>query len=348
MTLRIAQWTTGNVARASLRSIVDREDMELVGVYAFSADKVGLDAGELGGLARTLGVLATDDIAEIIALRPDCVAYMPLYPDVGHLCLLLEAGINIVTTAEFITGAAIGADARTRLEKAAISGNASLFGSGVNPGWIEYLAAVASGVSRNLRSIRVTESFDLAFLSADGNQDDFGWGRPAGDPGHAEDVAAGVDEFRDAVEMMARVMGVTLDDIRYEVEFAHATKDLDVAGRDVARGTVAGIDITWFGVVDGADVIELNARWTLGTDLEPAWKTLMGYLIEVRADPQVNLRIDFLPQNMETATMAEFALMGTTLTASPAVNAIPAVVAARPGIVTYADLPPMTANTKPR
>jgi hypothetical protein len=347
VTLRVVQWTTGNVARASLKSIVDREDMTLVGVYAHSPDKVGQDAGELAGLDRRLGVTATSDIDALIALRPDCVAYMPLYPDVSHLCRLLESGINVVTTSEFMTGNAWGGEARARLQRAAEAGGASMYGSGVNPGWVEFIAAVASGVSRNLQSIRVTESFDLAFLSADSNQDDFGWGRPAGDPGHADDVAKGVEEFRDAAEAMADVLGITLDDIRYEVEFAHATKDLDVAGRSVKQGTVAGIEITWFGVVDGADVIELNARWTLGRDIEPAWTTLMGYLIEVRADPNVVLRIDFVPQNMDNATIETLAATGTTLTAQPAVNAIPAVVAARPGIVTYADLPPMTANIAP-
>ena len=138
--------------------------------------------------------------------------------------------------------------------------------------------------------------------------------------------------------------GITLDDIRYEVQFAYATKDLDVTGRSVKEGTVAGIDITWFGIADGAAVIELNARWTLGRDIEPAWETLMGYLIEVRASPHVVMRVDFVPQNMETAAIEDLAAVGTTLTAQPAVNAIPAVVAARPGIVTYADLPPITAN----
>lgn len=344
MTLRVVQWTTGNVARASLRSIIARDDMELVGVYAHTADKVGKDAGRLAGLGRDLGITATDDVGAILALRPDCVAYMPLYPDIDHLCLLLASGVNVVTTSEFMTGAAVGRHARDRLDRAASDGGASLFGSGVNPGWIEYIAAVASGVARDLDSIRITESFDLAFLSADSNQDDFGWGRPAGDPGHADDVAGGVAEFRDAAEAMAAVLGVTLDDIRYDVQFAHATRDLDVAGRSVRKGSVAGIDITWYGVVDGHDLLELNARWTLCADIEPAWDTLMGYLIEVRANPNVVMRVDFVPQNLENATMESLAAVGTTLTAQPAVNAIPAVVAARPGIVTYADLPPMTAN----
>jgi hypothetical protein len=83
--LRVVQWTTGNVARQAIASIVERPDLELVGVYAFSKDKVGQDAGSLAGLGRSLGVAATDDVQALIDLRPDCVVYMPLHPDVEHL-----------------------------------------------------------------------------------------------------------------------------------------------------------------------------------------------------------------------------------------------------------------------
>ena len=66
--LRVVQWTTGNVARQALRAILRRPELELVGVYAYSADKVGKDAGELAGLDETVGVDATNDIDALIAL----------------------------------------------------------------------------------------------------------------------------------------------------------------------------------------------------------------------------------------------------------------------------------------
>ena len=49
--LRVIQWTTGNIGRRSLHAIIGRDDMELVGVFAHGADKVGVDAAELAGLA---------------------------------------------------------------------------------------------------------------------------------------------------------------------------------------------------------------------------------------------------------------------------------------------------------
>lgn len=337
--LRVAQWTTGNVARQAVRAVVERPDLELVAAFAFSKDKVGRDVGELAGLGRPIGVTATDDIDAVIALKPDCVLYMPLHPDVGHLTRLLRAGINVLTTASFLTGRAYGDEARAALDEAAREGNASLFGSGVNPGWADQLAAVASGVCREVTYVRVVESFDIGMWAGDANQDELGWGRPAGDPGHADDIVRATAPFGDAVEAVAELLGTTVDDIRCEVEFAHATSDQDVPGRSVRAGTVAGIDAKWFGSCDGVDVIEVNVRWTVSADLDPAWEVATAYQIEVRGHPQVNVRAEVLPQDIESMTLEEMLAIGSVITAMPVVNAIPAVVAARPGIVTYADLP---------
>src|SRR3954471_17695393 len=78
MTVRVVQWTTGNVGRCAVRAIVAHPDLELVGCYAFSADKVGRDAGALAGI-DPVGVAATDDIDALLALRPDCVVYTPMW-----------------------------------------------------------------------------------------------------------------------------------------------------------------------------------------------------------------------------------------------------------------------------
>jgi len=71
---RVIQWTTGNVGRRAVRAIVEHPELELVGLYAHGADKVGRDAGELCGLPR-LGVRATRDVDELLALRADCVNF---------------------------------------------------------------------------------------------------------------------------------------------------------------------------------------------------------------------------------------------------------------------------------
>ena len=101
MTLRVVQWTTGNVGKQSVAAIARNPGLELVGCYAWSAEKVGRDVGELCGLAR-LGVTATHDVDALLALRPDCVVYNPMWPSIDELVRILAAGVNVVTTAAFI------------------------------------------------------------------------------------------------------------------------------------------------------------------------------------------------------------------------------------------------------
>jgi hypothetical protein len=343
--LRVVQWTTGNIARQAIKAVAERSDLELVGVFAYSAEKVGKDASELAGLAEPTGIAATDDINALIGLRPDCVLYMPLHPDVDHLVQLLENGINVLSTASFVTGRAYGEAARQRLQSAAESGGASLFGGGINPGFADYVTALVSGPCRDVNYVKVLESFNIGNWAGDANQDELGWGREAGSPSHPDDIAKATAPFGDAVEAMAELFGVQIDAIRCEVQFAHALSDVDwIPNRSIKKGTVAGIDARWIGSTGGIDVIEANVRWTVAPDIEPDWEIAMAYQIEVRGYPQVNARIEVLPADMESMSLDEMMAIGSVITAMPIVNAIDAVVAAPPGIVTYKDLPPQTSR----
>jgi len=338
--LRVVQWTTGNVARKTLRSVLARPDLELVGCYAWSEDKVGQDAATLCRLDEPCGVLATNDIDALLALEPDCIVYTPLHPDVDELARLLRAGVNVVTTAEFLTGHSLGDEARTTLDAAAVAGGVSLFGSGMNPGFAQLLGAVATGLCSEVRTITMHESVDVSSFASDSNMDGMGWGRPMGDPGHADDVRAASVVFADGVHMLAATLDLELDEVASHVEFAAATKDLDLPGRPIATGTVAGLDLRYVGIVGGREVLDLHQRWVMSSELEPPMPAEHGYKIEVDGSPQVTLTLGLMPdQPLETLTVEDMHGIGMTITGMPVVNAIRHVVAARPGIVTYADLP---------
>jgi hypothetical protein len=100
---RVVQFSTGNVGRHSLQAITGRPDLELVGMHAASPNKIGRDAAELCGLSNPTGVIATDDIDVLIALKPDCVVYTaqgetrPMEA-IEQMSKFLAAGINIVAT----------------------------------------------------------------------------------------------------------------------------------------------------------------------------------------------------------------------------------------------------------
>jgi hypothetical protein len=146
--------------------------------------------------------------------------------------------------------------------------------------------------------------------------------------------------------VLAALLGVEVDERRCEVDFAVATRDLDLPGRPIAAGTVAGLDVTWQGMVDGDPAVALHQRWVMGRDVEPAWSVEHGYVVEVDGDPHVRLKLDIGPDLHAPGalTTAGIHAIGMRITGVPAVNAIPAVCRAAPGIRTYADLPAVTTR----
>jgi hypothetical protein len=343
--LRVVQWTTGNVARQAVRAILGRADLDLVGAFARSPEKDGVDVGELCGL-EPIGVAATSDFATVLALEPDCIVYSPLHLDAAELATLLRAGVNVVTTAELMTGSNLGTAEREVLRQAALDGNATLFGSGMNPGYAQLLAGVAAGISSGVQQVTVSESVDVALFVGDANFAAMGWGRPRHDPGHADDVRAGTAVFAEAVEVLGQLLGVVFDQVRCDVEFAHATEDVRLDAMVIERDHVAAMDVHWIGIVAGRDAVRVQQRWLASTLIDPAWTVEHGYRIDVVGDPNLRLKLDIWPTDADLADLTKETMhsIGMRITAMPVVNAIPVVCAAPAGIATYADLDVITSR----
>ncbi|MBV9516251.1 MAG: dihydrodipicolinate reductase, partial [Mycobacteriaceae bacterium] len=160
--LRVIQWTTGNIGRRSLHAIIGRPDMELVGVYAHGTEKVGADAADLAGWPEPTGIKATNDIDALIALQPDACCYNPLWPNVDELVRLLEAGVNVCSSAAWITGGKQTPQDRERIQKACVQGDSTMFGSGAHPGMSNLVGMVLSGACERVDEIRITESVDCS------------------------------------------------------------------------------------------------------------------------------------------------------------------------------------------
>ena len=140
---------------------------------------------------------------------------------------------------------------------------------------------------------------------------------------------------------VADALGTELDAVRCTATYAQTTEDLVLPGDwTIAAGCVAGIDVRWTGILAGHEVIEIRGVWTKGQALEPAWDTAFGYTVTVEGRPTIKSTLSFEPPPDFTAeTLDDFIMLGLTITAMPAITAIPAVVAAAPGIATYTDLP---------
>jgi 2,4-diaminopentanoate dehydrogenase len=79
-----------------------------------------------------------------------------------------------------------------------------------------------------------------------------------------------------------------------------------------------------------------------GQTLEPDWPIDTGHRIKVDGRPSISLRLDVTPPpDFKGTTLNDFMCLPMILTAMPAVDAVPKVIAAEPGIITYADILPL-------
>src|SRR5580692_6148828 len=229
--IRVVQWATGNIGLRSLQAVIEHPELELVGLYVYSEAKEGQDAGELCGLAP-VGVQATRDVEEIVALQPDCVLYMGDRADVDVLCRLLESGANVVTTrSEFHRPANLNPSVRERIEEACRKGGASLHSTGSSPGFItEAMPLVLTSIQRRLDRLTIDEFADMS--SRDSPElifDLMGFGRDPStfDPRGVE--LHGGAAFAGSLGVVADALSLPLDEVVSKGQVAVARKATDIA-----------------------------------------------------------------------------------------------------------------------
>jgi hypothetical protein len=326
--LEVVQWTTGKTGKAAVRGMVDHPILDLVGCFAYSADKVGVDVGELCGI-DPIGLAATDDVDALLALEPDCVSYMAYRPDFDHLERILSSGANVVATMYMLAGHGYGEEATQRIREACYRGGSSLYATGIYPGHAAMVAMAASAMCSRIERLSILESLDISGYANEQMFRAQGFDLEPDDPAAYQAWEASVGSFRDQVPVIAKAMGIEIDAVGLRVEFATADRDTDFGFMTLTQGRIAAFRGTISGVKDGRDVIECNFVWKLGEDMTPNWPVTHGYVIELDGVPGVTVRLE--PQGDH--------LDGTVTTAMPAVNAIPMVCAAPPGIVNQMEMP---------
>lgn len=337
---RVVQWTSGIVGKTSLREIIASPNLELVGLYCHGGSKIGMDAGTIAGV-DPVGVKATNRIEEVIELKPDCVVYMPQWPDIDHIVKILEAGINVVTTARIFTGRYYPDDAGGRIDRAAKKGGVSFYGTGMNPGYIPTLALAATGVCGKVKKITILESSDCVMYEGVGTWEAYGFGKPLAYEKLKQELWDAEPDYRELLEVLASSVGVKLDEMTLDVEYALADADRDLGYIKIPKDTVAGINATWRGNVAGKTFIEVQTIWKLGSIYghteTPNWELLHGYKIDVEGDMNVTLNCLFLPEDISKIDIG-------IPTAMPAVNSVLQTIAAPPGIVTVKELTLITGR----
>ena len=339
MVTKVIQWSSGNVGKHVIRAVAERPGLELAGLYVYSADKAGQDAGEVAGIGA-LGVNATDRVDDIIHTDANVVIHTSLpslvygekrQADLENFCKLLAAGKNVITTVGYMYPKVYGDEVIHRLEDACRRGGTTFHSTGLNPGWLgDVLPLTMSALSKRIEQIYVREITNFQFYpSPEIMFDMMGFGKTE------EEFAKEIERykywltglFRENVQMIADGLDLPLDNITEETTRAHAPEDLETAAGIVRKGTVAGQHWEWAGLKDGRKVIVHETVWRMHGGVAPDWPQ-GDHSITIEGEPRMHMEFK-----------ADWISDGLLATGMHAVNAIPYVVAAPPGIKTFLDLP---------
>lgn len=350
MTYRVVQWSTGNVGKLALHGIIQHPDLELVGLWVHSPDKVGRDAGELVGLPPT-GVKATNDVDALLALEPDCVSYTAtadLRPAeaIDDMCRILASGANVVATSvvPLVYPPAAEPSIVARLEEACAQGGTTCFTSGIDPGFAnDTLPLVLSGVCERIDELRVMEIVNYATY----NQpqvlfETMGFAKPLDHEPVLLIPGILTLAWGSVVRQLAAGLGVEIEEIRETHVKVPAPEDFDIPPGHVPKGTMAGLRFEVQGIVNGRPAIVLEHVTRLRDDIAPDWpKPLAGsgcYRVVIEGNPSTTCELLMHGEDGDHNTG------NLVATALRILNAIPAVCAAKPGLLSALDLPLITGK----
>ncbi|CPR13062.1 hypothetical protein BN971_04369 [Mycobacterium bohemicum DSM 44277] len=358
--LKVGIWGPGSMGVIALRAVIDHPELQLTDVVVHSDAKAGRDAGELCGIAP-VGVAATQDPAAMLAGDADAVVYAaganlrPLEA-VADMVSILRAGKNVVSCSvvPLVFPDALEAAFTDPLRRAALDGGASFFTTGIDSGFAnDVLPLVLTGVSRVIESVRVTEMFNYAtYPDSSAVYDILGFGRPPDYQAFAAQPGMFAFAWGPVLHQLAAGLGVTIDTIDESVERIPAGEAFDTPTGHIAAGTIAAMRSTLTGFVGATPTFVLDHVTRMRDDLAPHWPQPnirippkdLGYgpasgrgLYRVEIDGSPSMRCEF-----EMAEDNDHDLGARIAGACRMVNAIPAVCAAPPGLLSALDLPLVT------
>ena len=348
--LRVIQWATGAVGTEMITTILDhRPDIELVGARVYSDNKNGVDVGTLVG-REPIGVTATNDVAQILALDADLVLYAPSFTDLDDVCALLASGKNVATPSFLFHPRRIPDAEREKLLAACEEGGSTIHGSGLNPGNLSGVLPLAlSGMSRTIDRLILQERADWTLWeSTEITFDGMWFGRPPDEVTPTANAYLGflTKLFVEQTWFISDTLHADIDDVSVSLETVPATRDFDIFGHSVAKGTTAGQRWNFVGHRNGEKLIEFETLWTVGGEYPENWpKPLDGWTLTIEGDPSMRTHFFPLASFEREASIEEHVRAGLITVALQVVNSIPAVCAAPAGFATMADLPLIRSYT---
>lgn len=360
----VVVWGTGNVGRASIRAVAAHPGLSLAAVVVSNPEKVGRDAGDLAELGRSLGVAATADVDAALATLDSggAVAYAAsgeLRPDeaVADIARALAGGAVVVTPSVYALYDHRSAppEVREPVEKACADGGSALFVSGIDPGWgNDLLPALVSGLASEIDQVRCQEIFDYSTYDA---EDSVRYIVGMGQPMDYEPpmVAPGIPSmvWGGQVRLIARALGVEVDELRETVERRALDGDVTTALGAFAAGTQGALRFEVQGIVGGEPRIVIEHVTRISASCAYDWPMPPdggdgAHRVIIEGRPRIEVNVEATDEGGNRAAG------GNATAANRLVNAIPWLRTAPPGLYDGLDVPLVpstylctTATTQP-
>jgi 4-hydroxy-tetrahydrodipicolinate reductase len=341
MPLTVIHWSTGHVGIHALRAIIRHPDLELVGLWVHSADKAGRDAGTLCDLPPT-GIEATNDIDALLGLGADCVCYTATadlrpWEAVEDIARILASGANVVSSSlvQLLHPKTADQAMVDALNAACQAGGTSCFFNGIDPGFAnDIVPIVLTSACERVDSVRVLEILNYAtYDQAEVLFGTMGFAQPLDHTPLLLFPGALAYAWGGAIGQIAEALGVEVDEIREVHEKASLDHDVHLDVGDVPAGTMAGLRFEVQGIVGGRPAIVIEHVTRLDDAVAPEWPHGNGYRIEIKGSPSFTAELEMAGEDGDHNTG------GLIATAMRIINAIPAVCAAPPGLLSTLDLP---------
>jgi hypothetical protein len=325
MAIRVLHVGLGPIGLGVVRQVAGRRGLTPVGAVDLDPGKVGRDLGDVAELGKKLRLQVQDDVDAVIrATKPD-VAILCTSSSIARLvpqvAAIVKRRVPIVSTTEEL---AYPTRARQRfarqIDELAKKGKVAVLGTGVNPGFVmDALPIMLTGVCESVQAVHVDRIQDARIRRLPFQQ-------KIGSGLTPEAFQARVDAgtvrhvgLAESITMIADALGWTLDRVTDEIAPKIAAKPVSSQFLDVAAGQVCGLIQDGVGYRDGEPVITLHMEAYLGAP--------ESYdAVRIEGTPPLRMKL-------------AGGVHGDIATASIAVNSIPRVLAAVPGLHTMRSLP---------
>ncbi len=357
MALRVAVWGTGNVGRPAIRAVLAHRELELAAVIVSSSTKAGRDAGEIAGVAPA-GIAATDNWREVLARADlDALVYTANADTRGaeafmELLACLEAGVNVVSTAFYpLLYPDCGMRAAVEPVQASCArGEASVFVSGIDPGWaLDILPLLASGVCADISEIRVQEIFNYGLYDQpEVVRNVIGFGGDMQTLPRMLQEASLLLVWEPMLRILSAALDYPLDSIETFVERRPLEQAVEVAGMGIFEaGTQGAFRFEVRGIRNGHTRLVVEHITRIDDRCAPDWpyppRGQGCHQVLIKGNPDLVLSVHG-HDPIEPGPAGG----GNCTAANRIVNAIPAVCAAAPGILSPLDLPAISGAAQLR